>query len=201
MKRIGSLVLMIAFFALPVDAQSKKNREEMVFDKTIDGITAHDFGSIVFGANGKVEFTFTNQGSRPLIISDVKSSCGCAVPGWTKEPVEPGKQGMVDIQYNTSIPGSFNKTVVVYSNANNSPIRIEIRGKVSAQGNDLKPGTTSRGVSANNKPDIASDDSSSTLEGPALNNSGTGNVKPVKSTLQKNGKTIKVPVEKTLKKK
>jgi len=113
----------------------------MAFDKTFDGITAHDFGSIVFGANGKVDFTYTNQGTKPLITTDVKSSCGCTVPTWTKEPIEPGKQGTITIVYNTKLPGVFNKTIVVYSNANNSPVRLEIRGKVNSQPGDLKLGS------------------------------------------------------------
>lgn len=138
MKQIGLLVLTILISFMQAQAQTKKDKPEMAFDKTIDGVTGHDYGSIVFGANGKVDFTFTNQGTTPLIITDVKSSCGCTIPSWTKEPVAPGQRGNIKIEYNTSLPGMFNKTVVVYSNANNSPVRIEIRGKVNAKAGDLK---------------------------------------------------------------
>lgn len=142
MKQIGLLTITILFSLIQVQAQKTKAKVDMAFDKTVDGITAHDFGSIVFGANGKVDFTFTNQGTTPLVISDVKSSCGCTIPTWTKEPVAPGEKGNVEIVYNTKLPGTFNKTVVVYSNANNSPVRLEVRGKVNTQPNDLKPGAT-----------------------------------------------------------
>ncbi|MFA5817161.1 MAG: DUF1573 domain-containing protein [Bacteroidales bacterium] len=142
MKQIGLLVLTILFSLTQIQAQTKKAKEEMAFDKTVDGITSHDFGSIVYGANGKIDFTYTNEGTKPLIITDVKSSCGCAVPSWTKEPVAPGQKGTIKIEYNTSLPGVFNKTVVVYSDANNSPVRLEIRGKVNSQPSDLKPGKT-----------------------------------------------------------
>ena len=139
MKRIGLLVLTTFFSLTLIHAQSKKAKVDMAFDKTIDGITAHDFGSIVYGANGRVDFNYTNQGKTPLVISDVKSSCGCTIPTWTKEPVEPGKQGVITIVYNTTFPGPFSKTVVVYSNANNSPVRIVIMGKVNIQPGDIKP--------------------------------------------------------------
>ena len=139
MKRIGLLVLTTLFSLTLIQAQTKKAKVDMVFDKTIDGIIAHDFGSIVYGANGRVDFTYTNQGKTPLVISDVKSSCGCTIPTWTKEPVEPGKQGVITIVYNTTFPGPFSKTVVVYSNANNSPVRIVIMGKVNIQPGDIKP--------------------------------------------------------------
>jgi hypothetical protein len=138
MKQISLLVLTVAFACIHVNAQSDKGKLDMVFDNTVNGVTSHDFGSIIYGANGKVTFTYANKGTKPLVISDVKSSCGCTIPTWTKDPVEPGKIGTIDIQYDTKLPGVFNKTVVVYSNANNSPIRIEIRGKVNSQPSDIK---------------------------------------------------------------
>ncbi|TSA34516.1 MAG: DUF1573 domain-containing protein [Porphyromonadaceae bacterium] len=149
MKQIGLLALTILASLTQIQAQTKKVKEEMSFDKTVDGLTFHDYGSIVFGANGKVEFTYTNQGTKPLVISDVKSSCGCTIPNWTKEPVAPGQKGTIKIEYNTTLPGVFNKTVEVYSNANNSPVRISIRGKVNTQPSDLKPGKTKDARSQN----------------------------------------------------
>lgn len=143
MKHIGFLALALIVSFTQVNAQKAKDKVDMAFDKTVDGITAHDFGSIVYGANGKVDFNFTNQGTKPLTISNVESSCGCTVPTWTKEPVEPGKQGTVTVGYNTKLPGVFNKTVVVTSNANNSPVRLEIRGKVN-----VKPGEVQSAVNS-----------------------------------------------------
>jgi len=141
MKRIGLLTLAISLSIFQIQAQTNKAKIDMVFDKTVGGITSHDFGSIVYGANGKVDFTFANKGTNPLVITDVKSSCGCTIPTWTKEPVAPGQIGTITIEYNTTLPGVFNKTVAVYSNANNSPVRIEIRGKVNSQPSDLAPGS------------------------------------------------------------
>jgi hypothetical protein len=138
MKHIGFLAITILFSFSQIQAQSKKAKQDMVFDKTVDGMTYHDFGSIVTGANGNVDFIYTNKGSRPLIIADVKSSCGCTVPSWTKDPVAPGKQGTLKVKYNTQLPGVFNKTVEVYSNANNSPVRITIMGKVTEQPGAVK---------------------------------------------------------------
>ncbi|MCX6223980.1 MAG: DUF1573 domain-containing protein [Bacteroidia bacterium] len=141
MKQIGSLTLAVLFSLIQIQAQTNKAKVDMAFDKTVDGITAHDYGSIIYGANGKVDFNFTNQGTKPLIITDVKSSCGCTIPTWTKEPVAPGQKGTIEVVYNTTLPGVFNKTVVVYSNANNSPVRLEIRGKVNSQPGDIKAGS------------------------------------------------------------
>ncbi|MFA6128110.1 MAG: DUF1573 domain-containing protein [Bacteroidales bacterium] len=139
MKQLGLLTLTIFLSLTMVQAQSKKSTGDMVFDKTVDGITFHDYGSIIYGANGKVDFTFTNKGTKPLVVSEVKSSCGCTIPNWTKEPVAPGQKGTISIEYNTTLPGVFNKTVEVISNANNSPVRITIKGKVNTQPSDLGP--------------------------------------------------------------
>jgi len=139
MKQVGFLILTIFVSMSQIQAQSKKSKVDMAFDKTADGMTAHDFGSIVYGANGSVDFTYTNQGTTPLIIADVKSSCGCTIPTWTKEPVAPGQKGKITVVYNTTLPGPFNKTVQVFSNANNSPVRLEVRGKVNSQASDMRP--------------------------------------------------------------
>jgi len=140
MKRPVILILMVLVGFGLVTGQTNRGKQDMVFDKAVDGIIAHDFGSIVFGANGVVDFTFMNNSSKDLIITDVKSSCNCAIPKYSKEPVKPGQRGSVTVEYNTKLVGAFNKTVVVYSNANNSPVRLEIRGKVNPQPNSLKPG-------------------------------------------------------------
>ncbi len=92
--------------------------------------TVHDYGTIEQGSDGTYEFKFTNDGKTPLILSNVRSSCGCTVPSWTKEPVAPGKEGAIKVVYNTHNMGSFNKTVTVSSNAKNSEVMLQIKGNV-----------------------------------------------------------------------
>lgn len=92
----------------------------------------HDFGEIK-EASGSVEnkFIFTNTGKAPLIISNVKASCGCTTPGWTKEPVMPGKEGYIIAKYNpVNRPGVFNKSLTITSNASNQTEVIYIKGRV-----------------------------------------------------------------------
>lgn len=122
-------------------AQEKKAKDDMVFEKNVNGEIRHDFGSIVYGANGTIDFVFKNEGSNPIVISNVSSTCGCTVPTWPKEPVAPGKKGSITVVYNTKLPGSFNKTVIVYSNANNSPVRLTIMGKVNPKQEEVDPTT------------------------------------------------------------
>lgn len=91
----------------------------------------HDYGTIQKGGDGNCEFTFTNNGNEPLILSNVKASCGCTVPTWTKEPVMPGKNGTIKVRYNTNNVGPIQKTITVTSNAVDNPrIVLKIKGQV-----------------------------------------------------------------------
>lgn len=82
--------------------------------------------------NGIRAFEFTNTGDAPLIIKDVKSTCGCTVPTKPKDPILPGKTGKIEVKYNMN-PGPIRKTITVQSNATNYPdgvIAIKIKGEV-----------------------------------------------------------------------
>ncbi|RDI13093.1 DUF1573 domain-containing protein [Flavobacterium sp. AG291] len=83
--------------------------------------------------NGIRFFEFTNTGDAPLIIKDVKSSCGCTVPSWPKEPIAPGKSGKIEVKYNMT-PGPIRKTITVQSNAVNHSdgvVALKIKGDVT----------------------------------------------------------------------
>ena len=90
----------------------------------------HDFGEIEYGGNGTVEFVFKNTGDAPLILSNVKSSCGCTVPKWSKEPVKEGDEGIIIVKYDTKRVGSFTKSITVTSNTIPPSTVIQIKGKV-----------------------------------------------------------------------
>jgi len=92
--------------------------------------TTHDFGKIEQGKPVSVEFAFTNTGSTPLVISNVKGSCGCTVTEYTKEPIAPGKTGNVKATYNAAAMGAFNKSVRVTANVEGGNETLFIKGEV-----------------------------------------------------------------------
>lgn len=120
-----SAILLIAV-ALNGKAQTADSTLVINFESTV-----HDYGTIEQGSDGTYEFKFTNDGKTPLILSNVRSSCGCTVPSWTKEPVAPGKEGSIKVVYNTHNLGGFNKSVTVSSNAKNSEVVLLIKGNVT----------------------------------------------------------------------
>jgi len=99
---------------------------EISFDKEV-----HDYGKIEQHGDGACEFTITNTGSQPLIISNAKGSCGCTVPSWSREPIAPGATSTIKVKYDTKRIGLINKTVTITSNATNSPNAVvRIKGEV-----------------------------------------------------------------------
>ncbi|MDR0348694.1 MAG: DUF1573 domain-containing protein [Tannerella sp.] len=99
----------------------------------------HDFG-LIHEEDIEVvhEFKVTNTGDEPLIIEQVQTSCGCAEPIWTREPIEPGKEGEVVIIYSTEKrPGPFKKNITVYTNEKKYRQRLTIMGDVIPKSSKL----------------------------------------------------------------
>ena len=92
--------------------------------------TTHNFGKIAKDVPVTHEFSFTNRGETPLIISNVKGSCGCTVTDYTKESIAPGESGMVKATYNAAKVGTFHKTVKVTANTEDGPVVLSIKGEV-----------------------------------------------------------------------
>jgi hypothetical protein len=93
----------------------------------------HDYGTIKQGENGECEFKFINNGKEPLVISNCQGSCGCTVPQCPKEPILPGKAGVIKVKYDTNRIGAIYKNVMVNSNAKSGTITLTIKGNVEAK--------------------------------------------------------------------
>ncbi|MFT5436826.1 MAG: hypothetical protein ACI840_001477 [Ulvibacter sp.] len=96
-----------------------------------------DFGEIAKGSDGIRVFEFTNTGNAPLIISEVKSSCGCTVPKKPDGPIAPGASSTIQVKYDTNRVGPIRKTITVYSNAEASIKALKIKGEVLAAGKSV----------------------------------------------------------------
>jgi hypothetical protein len=134
MKKIfASAIFVIATFSLSCCQSASTGQQESVLGPGIEfEITEHNFGIIPQGGDGTVEFVFTNTGTEPLILSNVRSSCGCTIPQWPHEPIPVGGKESIKVKYDTNRLGQFNKTISVYSNANEQPIILKIWGEVKA---------------------------------------------------------------------
>jgi hypothetical protein len=96
-----------------------------------------DFGSVQQNSEQIRTFTFTNTGTSPLVITDIKGQCGCTTilpNSWSKEPVAPGATASFKVKYDTvTRVGHFDKKIMVYcdaSNAINGFVEVKIKGNV-----------------------------------------------------------------------
>lgn len=123
-------IVFTLFFALlsvgMINAQTKQ--ADIRFSST-----NHNFGK--FSASNPVvscNFEFTNIGTAPLIIHQAIASCGCTVPQYPKEPIMPGKKGIIKVTYNGTgrYPGPMHKSVTLRTNAKTEMIRLFIEGEM-----------------------------------------------------------------------
>lgn len=133
MKKI-LVLLFIGVMSLSMKGQTeqdiKKDYTGPVFEFES---TVIDYGEIAANSDGNRVFKFKNIGKSPLIISNVKGSCGCTVPTKPEEPIMPGETGEIKVKYATNRIGPFSKTVTITSNAYEPTLVLKIKGRVLEQ--------------------------------------------------------------------
>jgi hypothetical protein len=122
MKHILTAIFLWTAFCLNGHAQAKATFDKMT----------HEFGVVLWKHPATATFTIKNDGNKPLVISNVTTSCGCTVADWTKEPIAPGATGVVSSTFDAKALGHFYKDIGVYCNASDRPIYLMLRGEVSA---------------------------------------------------------------------
>lgn len=122
MKQILIAILLWTVGCLVGLAQPKAT-----FDKKV-----HEFGVVLWKHPATATFTIKNDGDKPLVISNVTTSCGCTMADWTKTPIAPGATGTVSSTFDAKALGHFYKDIGVYCNAADRPIYLMIQGEVSA---------------------------------------------------------------------
>ena len=116
--------LFLLLFSISVYAQQISPQIE--FETTII-----DYGTIENGSDGARVFKFKNIGSADLIITNVKSTCGCTIPKKPDGPIAPGESSEIIVRYDTKRTGPFRKTITVSTNQENNPIiALKLKGTV-----------------------------------------------------------------------
>lgn len=91
-----------------------------------------DWDTIRSGESFTHVFEYTNTGKRPAIISDVKTSCGCTAPTYTKDPIPPGGKGRIEVTFNSSgRHGYQKKSINVIGNTYPPRTLLYLQGFVS----------------------------------------------------------------------
>jgi hypothetical protein len=138
MKKPGTLlmILMVPVMFLMAQDAPKNEKVEQTSDKLAVGpkaswdVTILDLGDVDFMKPKDAEFTLTNLGNEPLLISYAKASCGCTNLKYSQEPILPGKFAKLSVTYDGSGSGKFMKTITVQTNADDKPTTLQITGNV-----------------------------------------------------------------------
>lgn len=136
MKRILSILFLLLAAAAPFGAQSRGKMPEGASLRL--HVHTHDFGDVARrGGDLVCEFAFTNEGTAPLVLTRVVTTCSCLKVHYAKRPVAPGAEGRIRVVYepHKSEPGVFNKVIQIYSNSKGG------REVVTVQGNSLEEET------------------------------------------------------------
>ncbi len=118
MKNLFLLALFV-LFSIGLSAQEFQFEKELI-----------NYGKIKKDSNGEKVFKFKNIGKAPIIITDIKTSCDCAVPKKPEHPIMPNEEASITVSYDTSKTGGFSKEIMIFSNAKNSVKRIKIKGYI-----------------------------------------------------------------------
>lgn len=122
------LILFVGIVSIQVQSQELNSDSIVPIFKFEQEVI--DYGDIAHNSDGNRVFKFKNVGKSPLIISQVKGSCGCTVPTKPEEPIMPGETGEIKVKYATNRIGSFSKTVTIISNASEEKKVVRIKGRV-----------------------------------------------------------------------
>lgn len=91
-----------------------------------------DFGTVAEGEKVSHTYVFKNTGDEPLVFSDAKGSCGCTVPKWPREPIAPGAEGEIVVEFNTQgKAGNRNQKVTLTANTNPPQTFLSLKGIVA----------------------------------------------------------------------
>lgn len=117
MKKIFGLILAMAI-AITMYAQEETTPEVVPGPAITFEETTHDFGDITQGDKVEYTFAFENTGDAPLIITNVRVTCGCTATEWPREAIAPGGESAITVQFNSAgKKGRQNKVITVISNA------------------------------------------------------------------------------------
>lgn len=131
MKRIlNSALLLVVSLSFINAASAKFDNVDMNVAVIKFKTEIVDYGTITQNSDGTRLFSFTNTGDAPLLITNVKTGCGCTVPSYSKTAILPGESGELNIKYDTKRLGAFTKTVTVTSNSEGGKKILKIKGHI-----------------------------------------------------------------------
>ena len=154
MKKISLILFALAMFPLNsckenatekidqlnVEKAAERDAQTIVFPTISFDKTLHDFGEIQNGTAVETVFSYTNSGRSPLVVTDIKSTCGCTVPqGWSKEPLMPGESSQFSVKFNGKGANKVSKTITLTTNTEKGQEKVRISAFIKPDPNVPAP--------------------------------------------------------------
>ena len=123
-----------------VEKAAERDAQTIVFPTISFDKTLHDFGEIENGTAVETVFSYTNSGRSPLVVTDIKSTCGCTVPqGWSKDPLMPGESSEFSVKFNGKGANKVSKTITLTTNTEKGREQVRITAFVKPDPNAPTP--------------------------------------------------------------
>ena len=140
MKKISLLFAAVLMVSLVYAQDNTENQPDQLPGPYMTFVEeSHDFGDIYQGDKVEYIFNFENTGDTPLIITNIKVTCGCTATDWSREPILPGEESSITVKFNsTGKLNKQNKVISIVSNANNPMPQVKIVANVLPKKKDSK---------------------------------------------------------------
>ncbi len=123
-----------------IEKAAERDAQTIVFPSINFDKTLHDFGEIQNGTPVETVFSYTNSGRSPLVVTDIKSTCGCTVPqGWSKEPLMPGESSQFSVKFNGKGANKVSKTITLTTNTEKGREQVRISAFIKPDPNAAVP--------------------------------------------------------------
>tara|TARA_Y200000002_G_C22639357_1_gene646226 strand:+ start:418 stop:897 length:480 start_codon:yes stop_codon:yes gene_type:complete len=123
-----------------IEKAAERDAQTIVFPAINFDKTLHDFGEIQNGTPVETVFSYTNSGRSPLVVTDIKSTCGCTVPqGWSKEPLMPGESSQFSVKFNGKGANKVSKTITLTTNTEKGREQVRISAFIKPDPNAAVP--------------------------------------------------------------
>jgi hypothetical protein len=129
MKNELCIILLLSLFISgcnKITRNKSKDNAIVMFDSQ-----NYDFGNIKMHKIISHTFYYKNIGQCAFYINDIKTSCGCTIPHWTKEPVKPNSKGSIKIDFINPSYGEFHKCAMIICNVNGRHLYLILKGKIT----------------------------------------------------------------------
>ena len=128
MKKVGLIlcsIFALSTFVFNSDAAISSIKKIMTGGVINFETRAHDFGDMIQGESKSYVFKYTNDKFEPLILTDVKASCGCTIPSWSRAPLMQGKSDEIKVVFNSAGKSKgFYKEIHITSNHGKDTLEI-----------------------------------------------------------------------------